>query len=158
MDWLINLLFLIAQLVGTYFLSILAGFLYRAGGTGYPYNTKWRDAGCSLVMLITMFIWSFTSHWISLILCFGLMWGALTTYWKKKGTSAKTINWIFTGLGYSFSMLPFTIVSGKWLGFILRTTILTTFVTVWSDSIGDVEIEERGRGIANNITLPLLFI
>ena len=146
---------IILQILGTLGLSYLAGELYRLGG---KYNTKYRDVGCSIIIILTMFILTGLSHWLSLILCFGLMWGALSTYWKKKDTDATWFNWMFHGLGLSFSMFPFTLITHKWIGFILRTIILTVFITLWSEFIGDVELEERGRGIANNITLPLLLI
>ena len=153
----ITLLF-ITQLFITYLLSKLAGDLYRKGGIGHPYNTRYRDIGCSIIMYLTMFCWIGLSHWLSLLLCFGLMWGALSTYWKKKNTDVQWYNWLFTGLGYSFSMLPLTLVTKKYIGFCLRTTVLTVFVTLWSQFIGDVELEEKGRGIINNITLPLLLL
>lgn len=154
---MIALLFIV-QLVITCILSKLAGNLYRKGGIGNPYNTRYRDIGCSVIMYLTMLCWTGLNHYLSLIFCFGLMWGSLSTYWKKKNTDAQWYNWLFTGLGYSFSMLPLTYVSQKYIGFCLRTVILTIFVTLWSQLIGDVELEEKGRGIANNITLPLLLI
>jgi hypothetical protein len=94
-------------------------------------------------------------HWI-LIICWGLMFGAQTTYFKKKGTDATWVNWLFVGLAFSVAMLPFSIVSGNLLGFVYRSIAVTAFTVLWSHFIGKDWLEEGGRGFIQIITLPLL--
>lgn len=72
--------------------SCFSSLVYRAGGMSKELSAepKWipmfmrkslyRDCGCSLVACLLagyLLAW----HW-TLILCFGLMWGALSTYNK----------------------------------------------------------------------------
>jgi len=124
------------------------------GASGY--NTKFRDFGVPAIGILLLTIlggW----HWIY-ILCFGLYFGSMTTYWKKKGTDAKWWNWLLTGLGYSLAFLPFAITSGHWIGFIIRTIIVSIATMVWSDEVGNPVIEECGRGFITTATLPLLLI
>jgi len=136
-------------------LSVLAGVLYRWGGQGKPFNTKYRDLGCPLVAVASLAIigcW----HW-SLILVFGLMFGAMTTYWKKKGTDAEWYNWAITAFFYAIAVLPVVWVYGLWIPLAWRVVCNTFFITLWSESIDSDVWEERGRGFINNITL-LFFI
>lgn len=137
--------------------SILAGILYRMGGAN-DYNTKFRDLGVSYIMYINMLAFVGLKHWLSLLWCFVLLFASLTTYWKKDGKDAYWYNWLFTGLGYSLAMLPFSIVSHNWLGFYLRTALLTLFIMCWSETMENAIWEEFGRGFFINATLPLLLI
>jgi hypothetical protein len=133
-------------------LALIAGLLYRLGGYGKPYNTKVRDFGVPTCMVLAMAVMGHL-HW-SLILCFGAMFGAMTTYWdwinkwltvEDKGREY-WFNWALTGFFYGISMLPYVIWSGRWsvfLPFILSTTILTALVSEFSD---DVNVEEVARG------------
>lgn len=137
-------------------LAFLAGVLYRMGGAA-GFNTKYRDLGVPCVMLAAMKVLGHF-HW-SLFICFGLLFGSLTTYFKKKGADAFWYNWLIVGLAYSIAMLPFTIiVTHNWLGFGVRVAVLTTLITLWSEFVGNAVIEEWGRGVAIIVTLPLLFI
>ncbi len=151
---------LVFRIIGMLVLTVAAAILYRMGGSD-TFNTKWRDIGIPVVMVPAMFlIGAITGLWtgLSLILCFGLLFGSLTTYWKKKGADAKLWNWILTGLGYSLAMIPYTIATGNWIGFGIRTVIVTAFVAAWSEIIGEVIYEECGRGAIIIATLPLLLI
>ena len=133
--------------------SLLSALLYRFGGKE-GYHTTLRDVGVPCVLLLAMRqlgMW----HW-SLIPSALLLFASLTTYWKKKGTDAMWWNWLLTGLGYSLSLLPYVICTGIWINFLIRTLVLTTLVTLWSELIGDVDIEEGGRGFFVIYTLTLL--
>jgi len=135
-------------------LSALSAILYRLGGWGHGFNTKVRDMGVPTCMILYMSLaghW----HWI-LIVCWGLMFGAQTTYFKKKGSDAKWFNWLFVGLAFSFSMAPYLFISGNITGFVLRCVIVTVFTVAWSEFIGKAWIEESGRGFIQIIALPLL--
>ena len=143
------------MIITTIVLSGLAGILYRAGGSS-AFNTKFRDLGVPIVVLGWFLILGLY-HWTLLVSSL-LLFGALTTYWKKPGTDAKWWNWALTGLGYSLSLLPYAVVFGSWVGFSLRIALLTTLTVVWSE-VQDVDIiEEFGRGFLIVATLPLLLI
>jgi hypothetical protein len=142
--------------------SAIAGLLYRLGGVGKPYDTKYRDLGVPLVgILLLWYLYPLYAGWkeyLAYFLTFGLYFGSMTTYWKKKGTDARWYNWLFTGLGYSLAFLPFSFFSGLWLGFVIRTIIVAVATTLWSEKIGNVVWEECGRGVITTITIPLLLI
>lgn len=141
-------------------LSFCAAALYRLGGTSA--GTKWRDLGVSAVMVVTMFI---LGHWHwTLVLCFGALFAALTTYNKWVGyffnrEDKHTVyweSWLITGLFYGLSMLPYVIYDGNWIGFGIRTSVLALFICLWSELVGKDWLEEGGRGFAIIATLPLL--
>lgn len=144
-------------LVGT----VLSAILYRMGGSD-KYNTKARDIGVpitTLLIAIVCFSGILSSKlWIALAISFLLEFGSLTTYWKKKGTDAMWFNWMFTGFAYSMATLPVAFVTGNWLGFGIRTVILTASTTIWSEAISKDTWEEWGRGALINATYPLLLI
>ena len=147
----------------TLVMSVVAAILYRMGGAGEPYNTKCRDIGLpvcvSIVLLFCfhVFLHSFRFYG-ALAVSFGLLLGAQTTYWKKKGTDAKWYNWAFTGLGYSLAAFPIAWVTGRWIGFAIRSVVLTGWTVLWSQWMNNVVWEEGGRGALEVITLPLLLI
>lgn len=147
-------------------LTILAGIFYRLGGMGFDgwmkfrflpqwvFDSKARDVGVPLCMMAYM---ANHWHWV-LIFCFGLMWGAQTTYFKKRGTDARWYNWIFVGLAFSMALLPYSIAVGNLPGFLLRSIVVIVSVPLWSVAIGKDWLEECGRGMIQIMTLPLLFI
>jgi hypothetical protein len=62
-------------------LSIISGVFGRMGGSD-KYNGKWRDAGCSFLIvlaLIILFGWQ-QERWWAYLAVFGLSWGAFSTY------------------------------------------------------------------------------
>jgi len=140
--------------------SLISGVLYRMGGAK-GFNTKFRDLGVPMVGLILMLILYPHYDWktlLSYFLFFGLYFGSLTTYWKKKGESAKWYHWLLTGLGYSLAFLPFTFVSGYWLGFVLRCILCSAGIMIWSEKVSNAVWEEFGRGLIATATIPLLLI
>ena len=138
-------------------LSIISAILYRLGGQGKPFNTRYRDVGCSLVTLVALWLLLgfILSYWWAYLLTFGLSWGALSAYW---GLDEKRWGYWAHGLGLSLAILPIVFVTGHWIGFILRTIILTGFITIWSELVSKDKIEERGRGFAIIVTTLLLLI
>lgn len=148
-------------------LSIAGAYLYRRGGTSA--GTLWRDLGLPCCML-AYFLITAHFHWI-LILCFGMMYGAQTTYnkWAQRLIGVRTddvmwVGWLVTGLAYSFAMFPYALVTwanpaelgGQGFGFLIRTLVVTGFTVAWSELVGVDVWEERGRGWIQIITLPLL--
>ena len=140
--------------LGLTVLTTIGAVLYRLGGYGHGYNTKIRDLGvpaCCAVYFV------FTQHWNwILVLCLGLLFASQTTYFKKKGSDAKWYNWLFVGLAFSISFLPYSLVVGNMAGFLYRTVIVTVFTVLWSEFIGRDTTEEMGRGAIQIATLPLL--
>jgi hypothetical protein len=137
-------------------LSIISGIFYRMGGSD-KYDTKWRDWGCPLVVLLALH-W----HW-SLILCFLLMWGALTTYWKvlnkffnKPTSDAYWFNWLAHGLGIGLALIPYTLFVGGWELGLVRSLALGLLMMVWSLLNDNVVWEEFGRGALIILTLWIL--
>lgn len=145
---------MILKILAVIVASNICAVLYRMGGSQY-YHTLWRDAGCSLIstLLIGYLIaW----HW-TLILVFGLTWGALSTYYKR-GPTAHWWNWLLVGAGISLATLPFIIAEGHWLGFASRTIILSGGVMIVSELEGNAVREELLRGFLICATIPLLLI
>jgi hypothetical protein len=135
--------------------SGVSAILYRMGGAK-GYDTLYRDIGCAAVACLLagyLLVWSWT-----LILCFGLMWGALSMYWKFGRRNSKWYNWLATGAGYSIAMLPLVIQVGCWKGFISRTIVLGALTMIWSELQSNDVKEELGRGFLIPLTLPLLLI
>lgn len=143
-------------------LSFLSGLLYRIGGA-HGYHTVYRDMGVSICVCAALALLGYF-HW-SLVACFGLMWGSLTTYfgfvnpWISKPKSTKYWwNWFLVGLAISLAIMPIVIVYDLWTGFFIRTLVCTALITLWSELISNVVWEENGRGFITVATLPLLLI
>lgn len=75
-----------------FLLACVAGTLGRMGGAGKEgqwyekiLDTKWRDAGCPLILLlaISLFVPFNPSLWWAYLLSYALMWAALSTYFDK---------------------------------------------------------------------------
>ena len=135
--------------------TFLGALFYRLGG---QIQTKARDLGLPAIATVYLLILGLKCPWWAYLLHFGLLFGALTTYWKKKDQDAKWWNWLLTGLGYSLAAIPIAIGTNHWPGFGIRCIVLTTLITFWSEFIGDVNWEESGRGALIILTLPILLI
>ncbi len=133
--------------------SIAGAVLYRLGGT--KKGTLWRDLGVSLLMVGYMLVLGIKAPWWAYLLAFGLSWGALSAYW---GLDAKKYGFWLHGLGISLAVLPIIYFTGHWLGFGIRTILLTTLITFWGDWLGAVYWEEGGRGFFTICTLPMLLL
>jgi len=141
------------------FFSLCSSCLYRLGGIGKPFNTKYRDLGVPLMGFLSMLILaSFVSPWWVHLLSFGFLFASMTTYWKLGNKDVKWWNWLLTGFFYGVAYLPYCIYHSLWLGFAIRCVVLSLLVCVWSIAIGKDWLEEGGRGFAVICTLPLLFI
>lgn len=143
------------KILGTLALCIVAAVTYRMGGSG-NYPRFIRGLGLCICVILELLLLGYF-HW-SIILCAGAMYGFSTTYFKKNGTDATWVNWLFVGLGFSAAVLPLVLVYGLWFGFLIRTLICTILVVMWSETNGNVIWEEGGRGVIPILTLPLLTI
>lgn len=132
-------------------LSLLAGYLYRRGGTNK--GTKWRDLGIPCIVTVYMLALGLKVVWWVYFLHFGLLFGALTVYW---GLDEQKWGYWAHGLGISLATLPIAYITGNWIGFGLRTIILTALITIWSEYTSIDWIEESGRGFFIVATMPLL--
>ena len=141
------------KIIAIIVLVLLSGLLYRFGGIGKPFNTKYRDFGVPTCMLALICIIN-GFHW-SLILCWGAMMGSMTTYWgfinkwfKLPKEKKYWFNWLLTGFFYGFSMLPYAIFTQQWQQFLLSIGIVTTICVLVSELSANDWVEELGRGIA----------
>jgi len=144
-----------------FLLAIIGGILNRMGGSD-KYNTKWRDIGVPVVMLVAM---TFMGLWrASLLLSALFLFGSLTTYWDKDKNSNVTIKgWFLTGLGYGLAMTPYAIQTGAIIPFLMRTAFLALFIPFWMIHVNEpvwkwdgAVVQEFGRGFAIILTLGLL--
>lgn len=127
---------------------ILSGILYRCGGKGKPYNTKYRDLGCPFVLIALVLLTN--NHtinitgWVMLGLSFGLSFATLTTYWDWL---FKEDNFYAHGFAIGLAGIPL-IWCGVPLWIILtRIVICSLGMGLWSKWIGNDVAEETGRGV-----------
>ena len=137
-------------------IACASAILYNWGGRGAPFNTKVRDWGCPIAVINALVLMGH-NHW-SLAITFFTLWAALTTYWKKKGTDAKWYNWLATGAGYGFALLPFSWITGCLFGWLCYTLNVAVLTCILSQSINNVVWEERARGFVLVMCLPLLYV
>ena len=157
---------MIEQILYTIGLSAVSGVLYRLGGIGKPFDTKFRDLGCPFIAVVILWlVWGIAVPiWVH-ILSFGLMFGAMTTYNKWIGkffgygdSDVYWISWLVTGILYGFAVIPYGWYLDSWVGFIIRIVVLGLSTMWWSEFVRDVNLEEGGRGFLFTATLPLLMI
>lgn len=142
-------------------LSILGGVLYRLGGKGKPFDTKFRDIGTALCVVAIILVKGMEQNlWniFALTFSFIAMFGALTTYryFLPKPENYKFLHYALHGFIVSFAMIFFAWSSGLWEGFWLRCIINTILIGYWSEYISWDDLEEWGRGFIFCITVWLL--
>ena len=122
--------------------ALFSGITYYLGGQGGPwYKRSWiRDYICPLIVIACL-----PYHW-SLWLCYPLMIGALSTYWKKKGTDAKWYNWFLHGFGIGLALIPYGICINSLNAILCRAIILGISMAIWSHFIHKDWLDEGGRG------------
>jgi hypothetical protein len=141
-------------------LAAISGILYRLGGW---IETKFRDLGCAFIALCSYFLFglygqSVLVNIIVYLACFGAMFGALTTYWKKKGQPALWWNWALTGLFYGIASFPLMFVGVNWWAVLVRSLVLSAMTVAVSELSDNVWVEEISRGALIILTVPLLTI
>lgn len=143
------------QIILTGILTVASGAAYRFGGS----NNGWRwarqvfDAICIISWLNLCLGWN---PWSLLIM--GTIW-ITTTYFKIKGNT-NLFTWMLVGLSFGLVPLPYMFGShAHWMGFWIRTAILTVTVGLVVRFLGDnVNFSEGFRGGIQIITLPLLLL
>ncbi len=152
----------------TIILAVLSGFLYRLGGLSkeqarqqipwcplWIINSKTRDVGCSLLAVLWMILFHPHVHWYVHLIYFGLMWGALSTYWDF--LNGKDNFWLH-GFGVGVAFIFYAIATGDWIGFSVRCLALAILMGAWCAIFKNDWIEEYGRGAFVIATLPILLI
>lgn len=134
-------------------LSILSGVLYRMGGSS-KFDTLYRDIGCPLTLVASLYILGLGVSWWASFLTFLLAFGAMTSYFKWASAwyrddwrdNVYPPSWAFTGLMYGVCLLP-CLWSGLPLNdFILRLVIVTILIPLFSELYDNVVYEEFSRG------------
>lgn len=153
----------LAKILGTIALATLAGWSYRFGGSSN--GMRWvREVGCGIAILGCLTMWLGWNIWGLFVM--GSVW-IETTYFKSKGTDATWFNWFLVGLSYAIVPLPYILGSyfsvhpwhyDHWLGFGIRSVVITIFTTLWRTLQGDANDQEVGCGVMQVLTLPLLLI
>lgn len=143
-------------------IAAIVSTLYRIGGSAN--GVRWaRPVGVGLGILFTLWI-LFGFHW-TIILSAGASAGLSTTYFgfinplfKLNKVDKYWFNWFFVGLALSLALLPWAWATNHWIGFGLRTLVLTSSIVMWSEMVGNAVAEELGRGFLIIATLFLLLI
>lgn len=140
--------------------SVIAGILYRMGGSG-NFPRQARMIGIPLLSIGLLWALAGWNWW--LLLCIPLMIGAISTYWKEKDTDATFINYLFHGLGIAVAMLPYCIATHHYIGFIIRGLFLPLAVAFWATKMNRrilcweaAVVSEFGRGFLIAATMPIL--
>jgi hypothetical protein len=131
-------------------LSIVSGVLYRLGGAK-GYNTKFRDLGCPTVRLGAMFVLGYHAPWWCHVIAFGLLFGALTTYWDFLFGFD---NFWFHGFMCGVAYVPYAFVGSiGWWHWIAQCVALAVVIGAWSAWQKDAVREEFGRGFVLPLSL-----
>jgi len=139
-------------------LAILSALLYRCGGAG-KVGDRWdflrdswiRDCFCSLITTVAIGLWSHWSYpWWSYVVHWGLLYGALSTYWDFLAHDNKNwITWLCTGFAYGVAAFVFPII---WMA-LIRAVVLAVATAVWRQAawpwlggVNDAVSDETGVG------------
>jgi len=124
---------------------LLSAVLYRLGGIGKPFNTKYRDLGCPTVGLIALLLTNgfYWSDWWVYFLTLGLTFGTLTTYWDF--LFHEVDNYYAHGFAIGAVGLLLCFVMPWWIP-VARLVICTVGMGLWSKWIDQDWLEEGGRG------------
>ena len=140
--------------------SVISAILYRMGGSG-NFPRQCRLVGVPILCTLLLWLLAGWNWWF--LLCIPLQIGAISTYWKRKGTDAGFWNYYLHGLGLALAFLPYAISTHLWLGFAIRGLSLPFLVAWWATYMNkpfwifqsDV-VSEIGRGFFIASTIPLL--
>jgi len=145
------------KIILTLVLSCASAIAYRAGGSGH-FPRQARIIGVpALSMALLAYLTGQIGLWLALayFLSFGAMAGAISAYW---GLDEKKWGYWAHGLGLSLAMAHYAFVTGHWVGFAIRTIVLTVGITLWSQFTKWDVLEEMGRGFLITASIPLLLL
>lgn len=129
-----------------FLLSFAGGILGRLGGDGA--GRLFRLLGvpaCCIAIMVIMYHPLNWWYYGALLLSFGAILGATSTYDKAKGSPVLWYNWLAYGAMEGLSFLPIVIFTQHWLGFSLRMIVCAVMLMLWDDEIGLDWLEEFGR-------------
>jgi len=141
-------------------LGYISARLYRLGGQVKEGNS-WdilrnkltRRVGCSLLTMAMVYAYGVRCHPGWYVVSFILHWIMLSTYHDYTGKDDHFAH----GFGVGIAMLPFAIVTGIWVGFIIQIIVSTVWMGLVSILSEDDDFEEYGRGLAVIGRLPFMF-
>ena len=173
---------MIQKVLFTLISVVLSGFFYHCGGLGSTTEEEkkeepwiplflrhsWvRDWLLPAFSLIILFVWwkpNSNYGYLLSIPSYGLMGGALSTYWDKltklwrKNESEYWENWFLHGFFVGLSFFPFIFAGIKWYS-VLINALVSGLLMMWiSVRTRRVFVEEFGRGVVSAGTRLLLLI
>jgi len=154
------------KLIGLLALSVACAILYRIGGASQadrerefpwlPFKPwKSRDVWSNACVIAGLYIVGINAPWWAVFLSFGLMWGALSTYWQKLFDGKD--NHYAHGAGIGIALAPVMFFDEP-LALGIRILILSLAMGLYSGIVGNATWEELGRGFVMPITLALCLI
>lgn len=144
--------------------ACFSAIFYRAGGMGKEAETKptwipiwlrhsWcRDWICPTFSLLTLLLFwqpQVWWGWLLLLLSYGLMGGAFSTYWdflfKDKD------NFYMHGFMIGLSIFPLCFVGLAWWIVLIQAILSGLSMGLWCKYFGNDVVEEMGRGFFSSI-------
>jgi len=157
----------------TLIMAFAGGCANRAGGSGH-YPRQAREIGVPLACtLLLLTLWHPVSllGWLMIVLSFGLMIGAVSTYdyWFPKPPNFSPAYYGLWGLMIGLSFIPLVSAGLQWYGIMLRAGLLVVIldlwdrymnrsVTIWKWTWTSDIVQEFMRGAFIVITIPLILI
>lgn len=150
----------------TILLSCVSSILYwisgRKGVDKYVggLDNYFRDVGCSLVAFFWMSMFYPEVAWYIHLISFGLMWGAVSSYWDFTGKD----DYFLHGMGIGLAYLAYAWTSGAWVGFGIRVIVLSALMGGLNWFVHRYHIpfsawiEELFRGAIIVLSMPLLIL
>ena len=147
------------KIIAWLLITVAAAILYRMGGSD-KYPSQVRDAGVSFVSIALL--WLFWVHFSYMyIICFGLMWGATSSYhlFMKKPVDYNHFYYAWHGLWVGLAMLPLLFAGFHWYMILGRAILMATLMALWYGIAKKNAVwHECGRGAIIAGTIPLLVL
>lgn len=136
---------------------VICAILYRLGGIGKPFNTKYRDLGIPAIITALLLILGFKAPWWVHCLHFGLLFGALTTYWDCI-TDKNKDNFYLHSFVCGLAAIVFAWCGVAWWLILIRAVVMSVASGVWCEKVGNDVAEETFRGGIIAVTIPMLLL
>jgi hypothetical protein len=148
---------MILKILIIFIASILSAILYRCGGKGKPFDTKYRDIGCPLVYLIaTWLLLGFNiSYWWVYLSMFGIAFAAMTTYWDFLFGYD---NYYAHGFMIGLSTFPLFWLGVPWYAILAIIAFCSLGMGILSNLIDNDVKEELSRGLTYGLSLFFLLL
>ena len=154
------------KLIGLLALSVACAIFYRIGGASQADREKefpwlpfkpWksRDVWSNACVIASLYIVGISAPWWAVFLSFGLMWGALSTYWDFAFNDVD--NHYAHGAGIGIALAPVMFFDEP-LALAVRVIAVAACMGIYSGIVGNATWEELGRGFIMPITLGLVWL